>query len=371
MRSRASSLIIVLLIASLAAGCSILPAGSPPPAVYPSIEPVGGPPLAATFSTSFPFQDAVVTIEVPVDAAVYRGAKSADKNAILYETINESEWLPDYYTAFISEGDLVPLYDALTAALEGVARERALDSDEYLELITVFVQSLPYRAGPDDIPPKFPVETIVEEGGDCDDKSLLLSALLSREGYDVALLYFGEENHMAVGVRSPDCGYRSTGYAFIESTNVTFIGIPPAGLEGGVTLTSDPVVIPVGEGGRGYAACAQTRAISSVAERVRGEIDALKPLLDEQNRALEDQLAAIDGLGAELDRLSAGGRVALFNTKAAEYNRLVDSYNADLAACNELRERYNRLVGIHNYIATHQYDREGTFAWVQAQAGVA
>lgn len=359
---------VLLLTGSLlAAGCSVPSFGLSPPATYPSLEPADGSFAAEEFRTSFPFQSSIVTIAIPVDPAVYRGARDADKNAFLYETIEESEWLPEYYRAFISDEDLSGLYDALLAALRDAARTQGLDDDEYLELVTVFVQSLPYRTGPDDTPPKFPVETIVEDGGDCDDKSLLLGALLSREGYDVVLLYFGEENHMAVGVRSDDCGYRSTGYAFIETTNVTFVGVPTTELEGGLKLASDPAVFPLGTGGRGYESCAETMYISSAAERVSERLGELRPVLEEQDRLLAEQLADIDGVEAQLDRLSAAGRGAAYNAKVADYNRLVADYNADLAGCNELRDTYNELAGIHNYIAAHQHDREGTYRFVAAQ----
>ncbi len=65
-----------------------------------------------------------------------------------------------------------------------------LSDDEYLELIAVYVQSLRYETQEQN-PAKFPIETVVDRAGDCDDKSLLFAGLLSREGYPVALLLFG------------------------------------------------------------------------------------------------------------------------------------------------------------------------------------
>lgn len=53
--------------------------------------------------------------------------------------------------------------------------------------------------------PKYPVETLVE-GGDCEDKSILLAAILRAMGYRTALLVFsGNPGHIAVGVECPDC----------------------------------------------------------------------------------------------------------------------------------------------------------------------
>ena len=46
--------------------------------------------------------------------------------------------------------------------------------------------------------PKYPIESLMEEAGDCEDQAILTAALLKRMGYDVALLIF--PGHVAVGV---------------------------------------------------------------------------------------------------------------------------------------------------------------------------
>ena len=43
-----------------------------------------------------------------------------------------------------------------------------------LELMAAYTQSLTYETTPDN-PTKYPVETVVEGAGDCDDKSVLLA----------------------------------------------------------------------------------------------------------------------------------------------------------------------------------------------------
>ena len=53
---------------------------------------------------------------------------------------------------------------------------------------------------------RFPVETLVDEGGDCEDSAVLFAAIMDALGYDVALLYYtweeGDEllGHLAVGI---------------------------------------------------------------------------------------------------------------------------------------------------------------------------
>lgn len=90
--------------------------------------------------------------------------------------------------------------------------------------VTRFVQSLEYT--PDDIStdydnyPRYPIETLVDETGDCEDASILLASLLQGLGYTVGLLEF--DRHLAVGVVLADgptnVTFDGTGYAYIETT---------------------------------------------------------------------------------------------------------------------------------------------------------
>ena len=82
-----------------------------------------------------------------------------------------------------------------------------------LALMTVFVQSLPYntKSGVLDSPPRFPVETFVDGTGNCEDKSVLLPGLLSREGYDVVLFLFLPEHHIALGIRNSSYSFQAPG----------------------------------------------------------------------------------------------------------------------------------------------------------------
>jgi hypothetical protein len=48
--------------------------------------------------------------------------------------------------------------------------------------------------------PRYPVETLFDRGGDCEDTSILTAAILDRMGYDVALLELLDRQHMAVGL---------------------------------------------------------------------------------------------------------------------------------------------------------------------------
>ena len=168
--------------------------------VSPHIDPVfpGSGPIISV--QTFPFEKETVTISVPVNGSVYQGAKKADKSVTVYGNVSENEWIADSYRSMVNDPAQAELYENLIAKFRKIRDEVNLSDDEYLELITTYVQSLRYETIQDN-PAKFPVETVAERSGDCDDRSMLLAGLLSQEGYQVALLSFIPEAHMAVGRR--------------------------------------------------------------------------------------------------------------------------------------------------------------------------
>jgi hypothetical protein len=312
-----------------------------PAVVYPAIEPV--PVEGGTYrdvGMGFRFGGMDRAISIPVNGTVYFGAQQARKEAVLTKDIPDSIFIPAYYHSFLDEPDQEEFFLALGESFRGLRAGENLDDDGYLELMAVAVQALPYRTDGASTAPKFPVETYVDGEGDCDDKSLLLAGLLAREGYAVALLYFEPEAHMAVGVKGFQCDYRSTGYGYLAATNLSLVGIPEDQLEGGVNLTSEPLVIPVGNGTKLYGRCLETAAIGKALERT-----------GERTTSLTRELTAIQG---RLGDLKARGRFAEYNQLLAQYNTQVDEYNAQALA--------------HNYILEHQDDRAGTYDWLKARA---
>jgi hypothetical protein len=64
--------------------------------------------------------------------------------------------------------------------------------------------------------PKYPIETLRHQAGDCEDGTILLGALLYTLGYDVALLTMPEEHHMILGVALEDHSGASVSHEGIE-----------------------------------------------------------------------------------------------------------------------------------------------------------
>jgi len=84
--------------------------------------------------------------------------------------------------------------------LERLAADAGLDAWGKLNLVIAFVQSIPYVSESCEYP-RYPLETLVEHQGDCEDAAILAAALLRQMHFDVVLLAFLEERHMALGVR--------------------------------------------------------------------------------------------------------------------------------------------------------------------------
>ncbi|HZL06805.1 MAG TPA: hypothetical protein VFE45_15550, partial [Coriobacteriia bacterium] len=87
---------------------------------------------------------------------------------------------------------------AFADELRAIRRQRRLDGDEYLELIARAVQEIPYGIAINEF--QLPAEVLASRRGVCSEKSVLLAALLTREGYDTALIILDAEGHVAVGV---------------------------------------------------------------------------------------------------------------------------------------------------------------------------
>jgi len=163
-------------------------------------------------------------------------------------------------------------------------------------ILTLSINVSVHEGAREQNPAKFPVETVVDRAGDCDDKSLLLAGLLSREGCPVALLLFGPESHMAEGVGSDDYVYKNTGCAFVETTNYSFIGVPTDKLGGILTLYSDPVIIPIRNGTKFYGSGSETRYIHDMYVLSDLKVKELEPQLKSRESDLTYQQEKITQL---------------------------------------------------------------------------
>jgi len=117
--------------------------------------------------------------------------------------------------------------NSMVQRINEASLEKHFTEIQKLNFVISFVQSLPYTVDietkPYDEYPRYPIETLFDRGGDCEDTSILVAALLDRMGYDVALLHLSNAYHMAVGVVVPDMyglyyDYNGKHYYYLETT---------------------------------------------------------------------------------------------------------------------------------------------------------
>ncbi|AFZ72753.1 hypothetical protein [Natronobacterium gregoryi] len=116
-------------------------------------------------------------------------------------------------------------------------------SQETINKMLAFVQQLPYTE--DEVSAgiqqytTYPLETLFDGGGDCEDTAILLLALMAQANYDTVLLAFRDEQHMALGVAGEEgipgayYEYEGTRYYYLETTAPGWqVGEVPPDLEG-------------------------------------------------------------------------------------------------------------------------------------------
>ena len=145
-----------------------------------------------------------------------------DREHLAYKYLfNEDEMEPNYYSFMLSEHD--------RSVMRAVANEfsrYATSEKEAILIALTFVQSLPYAFDSDskgeDEYVRYPVETLVDGCGDCEDKVALLAALLHEMDVDFVLLILSD--HMAVGVHCDEVNvprymlFEGKRYYYLETT---------------------------------------------------------------------------------------------------------------------------------------------------------
>ena len=136
-------------------------------------------------------------ITLNISKSLYNYFRNEREHLAYRYQFQEDELPPNYYSFMLSEHDR-PVMQALA---DEFSRNAATDL-ERIDLALAFVQSLPYAHDADskgtDEYVRYPIETLVDGCGDCEDKVALLTALLYEMDVDFILLVLPE--HMAIGV---------------------------------------------------------------------------------------------------------------------------------------------------------------------------
>lgn len=186
---------------------------SPPDQVYPSTTIVDLPSVTATpieyytrtYHWTYGGHSPTYTIKIPKPLYEYYQQQPHDRNIAKYALSSTDRKVLE---AVISD-----------------FKENTDSKTEAAHQVVAFVQSLPYfkdkaSTGYDEYP-RYPIETLVDNGGDCEDTAILTAALLKEMNYDVVLI--SPPGHMAVGITCPACKgtyytYNNKKYYYLETT---------------------------------------------------------------------------------------------------------------------------------------------------------
>ena len=259
---RVLPLVLLLLLASACvSGCVSFPGlarptPTPAPAVTPSAGPVPTSPYFIPMDKPPATPTPVVTPEpsqltVTSDVIFRPGYRWEYKDTRWNFTMVIPEDAYDYFrarprTPGMSYADYA-LADEDRETLQDVARQIKSagegqgysDYDNAMNVLT-FVQSLPYASDIDSAGiaeyPRYPIETLKDGRGDCEDKTILAAALLQSMGMDVVILMMPD--HSAVGIDVPgadgaSCEHDGRRYYYCETTSGNWaIGEQPEELQG-------------------------------------------------------------------------------------------------------------------------------------------
>jgi len=169
---------------------------------------------AGTFSRTYSwgYEGYNWQLTLPLDNELYEKYKSRSRNRD--------------YDLFASDPYDDQLIKDIAEALFSLSKAHGLEKCEIPGLCISFVQSLNYTSDFESSGyeqyPRFPYETLYENGGDCEDTSILSVAILQEMGYDAVLLELPE--HMALGIKSNtgqqgrSFEYEGSNYYYLETT---------------------------------------------------------------------------------------------------------------------------------------------------------
>jgi hypothetical protein len=135
------------------------------------------------------------------DQSTYRLNLSTTHSLYEYYQQKNHQLNQDNFASFVTPYSL-----ALVAA---DIRSIFPDEEDFVNAVLMIVHQIPYQVVEET---KYPVETIVENQGDCDLFSYAAASLIKAQDMNVALFYYEHESHMNIGVnlQNPPTDARST-----------------------------------------------------------------------------------------------------------------------------------------------------------------
>lgn len=133
---------------------------------------------------------------------------------------------PQVYSLYVTHPNDDEVFAVLASAFKQYSLEKGFNAKECGEFMISFVRSLPYITDLEstsyDDRPNFPLETLFDGRGDCEDSSILLASILRAAGMSPVLLI--SPGHCAVGIAGEGglgrkfYEYNGEKYYYVEAT---------------------------------------------------------------------------------------------------------------------------------------------------------
>jgi predicted transglutaminase-like cysteine proteinase len=159
---------------------------------------------------------------------IYSSLKNIDHEQVTYNF---------GYGAYVALSESDTTISKLVEYISNTAKNENYNEVDLANMVINFTQSLEYisdkiSTGYDEYP-KFPFETLYDQGGDCEDIAILMATMLRKLGYRVVLVAWpdtgnGNDGHMAIGIKGSHdlqgayfIGNNGARYYYIETTGGT------------------------------------------------------------------------------------------------------------------------------------------------------
>lgn len=158
---------------------------------------------------------------------------SVDKQMYAYYRNLPRYYGPENFYLYVNDSCNQEMIQSIVSSIRDLASDLSYDDAAAAREIVKFVQDcIEYQydidsSGEEEYP-RYPIETLYERQGDCEDTSILLAALLKEWGYEVGFLYL--PGHLAVSIRAAD-NYESSAYYEIDGHKYLFIETPGSNWE--------------------------------------------------------------------------------------------------------------------------------------------
>ena len=182
---------------------------------------------ARVFEHTWTFGGVTYTIRLDMLYSDVFGYTYSDPYGNIRLSLTDPAYVSNYHT--VDDGTLLELMGMLSAYGSG------MDRTEFARFVLSFVQTIPYVTDEDSVGEreywKYPLETLWDGGGDCEDSTILYDTLMLMAGYDVAFVLFQDHAMSAVSVDVDGHSLTRDGivYVFCETTTVSEIGLTSKG----------------------------------------------------------------------------------------------------------------------------------------------